>query len=338
MPVKTTTRAFVLTTFNKIEQQEQKIPQLNDHDALVEMKAASLNYRDLMVTKGIYNPNLKMPMVPLSDGAGVVVEVGHAVTRVKKGDRVMPAFCQAWLGGEASAEAFKSALGGGIDGVLRNEAVFNENGLVPVPEHLSFEEAATLPCAALTAWNSLFEHGSVKPGTSVLTLGTGGVSIFALQLAKAAGATVVITSSSDQKLKRAKELGADITINYKNEPDWDKPVLSHFPLGVDHVIEVGGSGTLNRSVKAVKTGGHISLIGVLAAREGQFDPTRLLMKNIRLQGIFVGSREMFEHMNKAIGAHQIKPVIDRTFKVDQIAEALEYMAGGSHFGKVVLKF
>ncbi|HEY9791612.1 MAG TPA: NAD(P)-dependent alcohol dehydrogenase [Candidatus Obscuribacterales bacterium] len=338
MPVKTTTRAFVLSAFDKIEEREQKIPALGAHDVLVEMKAASLNYRDVLVCKGLYSRNLNLPLVVLSDGAGSVVETGAAVTRVKKGDRVMPAFFQTWISGEPHADKFKGALGAGIDGVLRNEAVFNEDGLLLVPDHLSFEEAATLPCAALTAWNALFEYGDVQPGTSVLTLGTGGVSIFALQLAKAAGARVVISSSSDEKLKRAKELGADVTINYKQTPEWDKAVLGDFPQGVDHVIEVGGSGTLDRSVKSAKAGGHISLIGVLAAKEGgQFDPTRLLMKGARLQGIFVGSREMFERMNRALVANRLRPVIDRTFKAEQISEALEYMASGSHFGKIVVK-
>jgi NADPH:quinone reductase-like Zn-dependent oxidoreductase len=337
MPVKTSTRAFVLSAFDKIEEREQKIPDLGAHDVLVEMKAASLNFRDVLVSKGLYSRNLNLPLVILSDGAGMVVETGSAVSRVKKGDRVMPAFFQTWISGDPHPDKFKGALGGGIDGVLRNEAVFNEEGLVLVPDHLSFEEAATLPCAALTAWNGLFEQGNVQPGNSVLTLGTGGVSIFALQLAKAAGAKVVITSSSEEKLKRAKELGADVTINYKKMSDWDKAVLEHFPNGVDHVIEVGGSGTLERSVKSVKAGGHVSLIGVLAAKEGQFDPTRLLMKATRLQGIFVGSREMFERMNKAIVANKLKPVIDRTFKADQIREALEHMASGGHFGKIVVK-
>jgi NADPH:quinone reductase-like Zn-dependent oxidoreductase len=339
MPVKATTRAFQLTDFSldKITSADSPVPELGPHDVLVKMKATSLNFRDLLVAKGLYSRNLKLPLVPLSDGAGEVVEVGSAVTRVKRGDRVTPIFMQKWLGGQVTAEASASALGGAIDGVLRNEGVFDENGLVKIPSHLSFEEAATLPCAALTAWHAMYEAGHVVAGSSLLTLGTGGVSIFALQFAKASGAQVVITSSSDEKLEHAKKLGADVLINYRKNADWDKAVLKEFPDGVDHAIEVGGAGTLDRSIRSIRPGGHISLIGLLAMG-GQFDATKLLMKSIRLQGIFVGSREMFERMNKAIEVNKIKPVIDRTFKVEEIAEALRYMESGSHFGKIVLKF
>jgi NADPH:quinone reductase-like Zn-dependent oxidoreductase len=337
MPVKTTTRSFELTAWEKIEERERKLPgELGLHEVIVEMKAASLNFRDVLVSKGLYSRSLKLPLVMLSDGAGEVIQVGTAVTRVKKGDRVMPAFFQTWLSGEGNAEVFKSSLGGGIDGVLSNEAVFHEDGLVHIPSHLSYEEASTLPCAGVTAWNAMFESGNLLPGQTVLTLGTGGVSIFALQFAKAAGATVIITSSHDEKLQRAKKLGADVLINYKQTPDWDKAVLEQFPAGVDLVIEVGGTGTLDRSAKAVRAAGQISLIGVLAAREGQFDPMRLLMKAVRLQGIFVGSRAMFERMNAAITANKIQPVVDKTFKAGEINEALSHMGSGGHFGKIVL--
>ena len=340
MPTQTTTtRSFELTAFGfeKIIPASRPLAPVGAHEVLVKMKAVSLNYRDYMIAKGIYNPNLKFPLVPLSDGAGEVIEVGNAVTRVKRGDRVMPIFMQKWIAGQLDAEGGKSALGGAIDGVLQNEAIFHENGLVIIPQHLSFEEAATLPCAAVTAWNSLFEHGAVKPGSTVLALGTGGVSIFALQFAHAAGAKVVITSSSDEKLERAKALGADVCVNYSKNADWEKDVLKAFPDGVDHVIEVGGAGTLDRSLKAVRPDGHISLIGLLAGG-GHFEPTKLLMKSVRLQGIFVGSREMFERMNRAIEANNISPVVDRTFKVEEIAEALRTMESGSHFGKIVLTF
>ena len=338
MSVETTTRAFELVAFEKIEERPRKIRPLGDHDVLLSMKAASLNYRDYLVMKGIYSRGLKLPLVPLSDGAGEVIEVGKQVTRVKKGDRVTPAFFQKWIAGRPDATVFGSALGGAIDGVLQSEAIFDEEGLVKIPEYLSFEEAATLPCAALTAWNALFEADSLAPGASLLTLGTGGVSIFALQFAKAAGATVVITSSSEEKLKRAKQLGADHGVNYKKNPEWEKEVLSIFPDGVDHVIELGGAGTLERSVKSVRPGGHLSLIGVLAAGQGQFDPTKLLMKAARLQGIFVGNREMFERMNRALAANRIKPVIDRTYKASEINDALNAMSSGQHFGKIVLRF
>lgn len=338
MATKTTTRAFELTDFDfdHIIAKDRELPPLGPHDVLVKMHAVSLNYRDYLVTKGLYSRNLKLPLIPLSDGAGEVVATGSSVTRVKRGDRVTPIFMQSWIAGECNKRAANTALGGAIDGVLTSEGVFNEEGLVHVPSHLSFEEAATLPCAALTAWHSLFEKRPIVPGDVVLTLGTGGVSIFALQLAKAAGATVAITSGSDEKLDRAKKLGADLLINYKKEVDWDKPVLKAFPDGVDHIIEVGGAGTLDRSLKSIRIGGQISLIGLLA--QGQFDATKLLMKSACMQGIFVGSREMFERMTKAIEMHKIKPVIDKTFEADQIKEALELLVGGGHFGKIVLKF
>lgn len=338
MPVQTKTRVFELREFglDKIASTDRQLAPVGPEQVLVRMKAVSLNYRDYLVASGLYSRNLKLPLVPISDGAGEVIEVGERVTRVKRGDRVTPIFMQRWIGGRLTNDSAQSALGGAIDGVAQNEAVFHQDGLVKIPEHLSFEEAATLPCAALTAWNALFEAGDVSPGDTVLTLGTGGVSIFALQFAKAAGATVVITSSSDDKLTRAKKLGADVGINYRTSVDWEKPVLQLFPEGVDHVIELGGAGTLDKSVKAVRPGGHISLIGRLT--DGGFDPTRLLMKGARLQGIFVGSREMFERMNKAIAVNKITPVIDRTYKIEKLAEAIEELSKGGHFGKVVLTF
>lgn len=338
MATKTSTKAFQLKEFGfeHIVQVDMAVPQLREHEVLVKMHAVSLNYRDFLVAKGLYSRNLKLPLVPLSDGAGEVIEVGSGVTRFKRGDRVAPIFMQAWIGGDLNKQAVNTALGGAIDGVLRSEGVFNENGLVSIPEHLSFEEAATLPCAAVTAWNALYEQRPIKPGDKVLALGTGGVSIFALQLAKAGGATVVITSSSDEKLERAKKLGADVLVNYKKHPDWDKEVLQTCPDGVDHIIEVGGAGTMDRSLKAIRIGGQISLIGLLA--QGQFDSTKLLMKGACMQGIFVGSRDMFERMNKAISTHKLRPVVDKVFKVDEIKEALETMAGQSHFGKIVLRF
>ncbi len=337
MPSKTkTTTVFELSQFGKIEKKDRNIRDLAPNEVIVKMHAASLNYRDYLVTTGMYNKNMPLPVVPLSDGAGEVVEVGSTVTRFKTGDRVMPIFMQAWISGTLNKQAAKSALGGSLDGVLQQEGIFPAESLVSIPSHLSYEEAATLPCAALTAWNALFEHGSVKPGNTVLALGTGGVSIFALQLAKAAGAQVIITSSSAEKLDRAKMLGADFCVNYRDNPDWDKTILQQYKDGVDHVIEVGGAGTLDRSMNVVRLDGHISAIGLLA--QGQFDATKLLMKSIRLQGIFVGSREMFERMNAAIELHKIKPVIDRVFNVDQVQEALDTLKSGSHFGKIVLKF
>jgi NADPH:quinone reductase-like Zn-dependent oxidoreductase len=292
-----------------------------------------------MFVKGTYNPKAKLPAVPFSDGAGEIAAVGSNVTRWKVGDRVCPIFIQGWIEGEPSMQKNRATLGAGaMDGVLREYGAFNENGLVRIPEYLSFEEAATLPCAAVTAWDALVCSGKLKAGETVLTLGTGGVSIFALQFAKLHGAKVIITSSSDQKLARARELGADETINYKNVPDWDKEVLRLMNrVGVDHVIEVGGTGTLSKSLNSARVGGHVALIGVLTT-EGDFNPLSVLMKGVRLQGIFVGSRQMFEDMNRAIEANRMKPVIDKVFSFDEVDEALKYMESGSHFGKIVIKY
>jgi NADPH:quinone reductase-like Zn-dependent oxidoreductase len=246
---------------------------------------------------------------------------------------------QGWLEGAVTPQKARTALGGGdLDGVLRECGAFDENGLVRIPDHLSYEEAAALPCAAVTAWHALVEFGNLKAGETVLTLGTGGVSIFAIQLAKLHGARVIATSSSDEKIARVREFGADDTINYKKTPDWDKEVFRITQrLGVDHVVEVGGAGTLPKSLNAVRMGGGISVIGVLAGGSG-LDPARVLMKSVRLQGIFVGSRQMFEDLNRAIVLNGLKPVIDQTFPFERAREALEYMEGGSHFGKIVLKF
>jgi NADPH:quinone reductase-like Zn-dependent oxidoreductase len=305
---------------------------------LVRMRAFSLNYRDLLVVKGAYNPKLRLPMVPLSDGVGTVAAVSEGVSRVKVGDRVAGIFMQKWLAGEVTEAKARSALGAAIDGVLAEQCIFHEDGLVAVPAHLSDEEAACLPCAAVTAWHALITEGGVKAGDSVLVQGTGGVSLFALQFAKLQGARILITSSSDAKLQRALQLGASEGINYKSTPDWEKRVRELTgDVGVDYVVEVGGAGTLPRSLKAVRMGGRISLIGVLTGGGGEVNPLPILMKNIRVQGIFVGSREMFEAMNRAIAFHQLRPVVDRVFPFTEIREALRYLESGAHFGKVCLR-
>jgi NADPH:quinone reductase-like Zn-dependent oxidoreductase len=315
-------------------ERERPVPKAGE--VLVKIHAVSLNYRDLRMVQGTYNPRLAKPRVPFSDGAGEVVETGGAVTRFKVGDRVCPIFMQGWVDGEVDFAKARTALGGDIDGVLREYAAFDEQGLVAVPEHLSYEEAATLPCAGVTAWHALVDSGQLKDGDTVLTLGTGGVSIFALQFAKAMGATVISTSSSDEKLERVKQLGADHTINYKAREDWDNAVkeLTN-KRGVDHVIEVGGAGTLQRSLSSVRMGGHIALIGVVAGA-GDFNLMQVFMKTITMQGIFVGSREMFEAMNAFISEHKLKPVIDRVFNFDETRDALKYMESGAHFGKIVI--
>jgi NADPH:quinone reductase-like Zn-dependent oxidoreductase len=304
---------------------------------LVRLQAFSLNFRDLLVCKGAYNPKLRLPIVPLSDGAGEVVSTGAGATRFQPGQRVVASFMPGWVDGPPDEEKARSALGGGGDGVLAELAVLPEHGLLPIPEHLSFEEAATLPCAAVTAWNALFESGGIKPGDTVLVQGTGGVSIFALQFARLAGARVFVTSKSDSKLARAIEMGASDGINYKTIPDWDKRarVLTE-GKGLDMIVEVGGAGTLPMSLKAVRMGGTIALIGILTGG-GDVNPVPILMKTIRVHGIFVGSRRMFEAMNRAIETAKLHPVIDRVFSFDQAGEAMTYMESGAHFGKVVIR-
>ena len=316
---------------------ERDEPQPNETEVLVKFHAASLNYRDLMMIKGAYNPKLKTPLVPFSDGAGEVVAVGESVTKWKVGMRVMPIFMQGWLDGAVDFQKARTALGGDIDGVLREFGAFDESGLVSIPEHLSYEEAATLPCAAVTAFHALFCSGNLHANDTVLLQGTGGVSIFALQFAAHFGSKTIITSSSNEKLNRAKKLGADELINYKEREDWDKAVLELTEKrGVDTIVEVGGGGTMKKSVGCVKMGGHIAVIGVLSQSEG-INPVSILQKSIKMHGIFVGSRQMFEDMNRLISANNLKPVIDKTFAFEEVQDALKYMESGAHFGKIVVK-
>lgn len=306
-------------------------------EVLVRMRAASLNYRDCMIVKGVYNPKMKRPMVPLSDGAGIVEQVGEGVTEFKKGDRVAGCFFQGWTGGPPTREKVSLALGGGIDGVLREYLVFSQDGLVLAPSTLSDEETATLPCAALTAWHALFEDKPPIPGETVLIQGTGGVSTFALQFAVSAGLRAIVTSSSDEKLARARQLGVAETINYKSTPNWEEIARKLTRgEGVDRVIEVGGSETLPRSLKAARMAGTVSVIGVLSGVEDTLGPRQLLMNSLHVQGIYVGSRAMFQRMNRAIELHRIKPVIDKTFEWTEIKQALEYMGTQQHFGKICL--
>ncbi|MGQ0456879.1 MAG: zinc-dependent alcohol dehydrogenase family protein [Hyphomicrobium sp.] len=308
--------------------------------ALVRMRAWSLNYRDLLVVRGLYKPRLQFPFQMISDGAGEVVAVGEGVTRVKSGDRVAGAFMQKWIEGGPDDVKSASALGGDIPGLAAEYVVLDAEGLVHVPAGLSYEEAATLPCAALTAWNALVTAGKLTAGDVILVQGTGGVSIFALQFAKMLGARVIATSSSDAKLERLKALGASDLINYKSTPDWGRRARDLTGgRGVDHVVEVGGAGTLAQSLAAVRTGGRVSMIGVLSSGDGEAMPIfPILMKAVTVQGIFVGSREMFEAMNRAIGANGLKPVIDaKTFAFSDFPDALRYMESGAHFGKIVLR-
>ena len=318
---------------------ERPDPTAGPFQALLKLRAASLNYRDLLTVEGKYNPKLPLPLIPLSDGVGEVVAIGNGVTRVKVGDRVAANFSQKWLGGEPARAKLGASLGGPLDGMLSEFRALHEDGLVHVPAHLTDEEAATLPCAAVTAWNSLINLGGLKAGETVLVQGTGGVSIFALQFAKLSGARVIITSRSDDKLERAKSLGADFGINYSTTPDWDKRAREITGgLGVDHIIEVGGAGTFPRSLRSIRIGGYIGLIGNLGGNATEVNLVQILMQNVRIQGVLVGSRDTFEAMNRAISLHQLHPVIDRVFSFDEARHAFEYMASGSHFGKICIKF
>ena len=308
-------------------------------EVLVEIRAVSLNYRDLLMVKGLYNPKLSLPRIPCSDAAGVVAAVGPGVTQFKAGDRVAPIFMQNWIDGPYTAEKSRGALGGDIDGVLAESILVKESGLVAIPEHLSFEEASTLPCAAVTAWNAL-AAGKLKPGSTVLIQGTGGVSIFALQLARLAGTRVLGISSSDEKLEMARSLGLDAGLNYRKQPDWEHWAWEQSGgVGVDLVVEVGGLGTLPRSLRAVRPGGVIAQIGVLSQAAGTgpeaFPLALLLHKQARIQGIYVGSRTDFQSLNQALRLAQIRPV-GENFHWSQARKALSRLEEGSHFGKLVL--
>lgn len=323
-------------SFDGLKLVERPQPEPRAGEVLIRVRALSLNFRDLLILKGQYNPRMPLPRVPLSDAAGEVVGVGPGVARVAVGDRVMGSFSQTWLDGEPAAEKNGGALGGEVDGVAAEYVVLNQNGLVRVPPQLSDEQAATLPCAAVTAWNALVYQGSIKPGDSVLLLGTGGVSLFGLQFARLAGARTIITSSSDEKLARARELGANETINYRASPDWEKRVLELTGgRGVDIVVEVGGAGTLPKSMRAVRIGGCIALIGVLTG--GEVNPMPVIMRSIQVRGVFVGSRTMFEEMNRAIECNRLEPVVDRVFDFGELPAALRHMESGAHFGKIVVR-
>jgi NADPH:quinone reductase-like Zn-dependent oxidoreductase len=304
----------------------------------VKVRAASLNYRDLIALRNKAGRKVA-GRIPLSDGAGEVTAVGPDVTAWKPGDRVAGAFYQTWDGGRFDLAHHKQDLGGSIDGVLAEDVLLRAGGVVRVPDHLSFEEAACLPCAAVTAWYALVTRGGLKAGDIVLTLGTGGVSVFAVQFAAALGARVVVTSSSDEKLARAKQLGAAETVNYKAHPDWDKEVWRLTGnRGADHVVEVGGPGTLGKSLASAAAGGQVHLIGVLTGFGPPADSLfPALARNLTLNGIYVGSRADFEAMNRFLSEKGIRPVIDRVFAFDEAAAAYEYLESGSHFGKVVVR-
>ena len=305
---------------------------------LLKMKAASLNYRDLLVPQRGYGKLTgTLPLIPISDGVGEVVAIGEGVSRVVVGDRVCPNMIQSWLSGPPTMRRLSSTLGGPLDGVMAEYMVLDEQGLVQTPKHLSDEEAATLPCAALTAWNAVVSDGQVKAGDTVLVQGTGGVSLFALQFAKLLGAHVIVTSSSDQKLNRAINLGADQGINYRATPQWGKDIRKMVEAdGVDLIVEVGGEETLPQSLRAVRAGGTISLIGVLSGSDMTVPLGMIVTRKVRLQGITVGSRDEFEQMVRAISQHKLKPVVDKVFAFEELKNALDYLASGAHFGKICI--
>jgi NADPH:quinone reductase-like Zn-dependent oxidoreductase len=319
---------------------DQPDPVLGAGDVLLRMRAVSLNYRDLLMVLGRYaRRDFAFPITPFSDGCGVIEAIGSGVTRFKPGDRVAPMFFQKWFSGAATPEVATSALGHPVPGVGRELAVYSEQGVSRVPDFLAHSQVAALPCAALTAWRALFRDARLLPGQTVLLQGTGGVSIFGLQFAHAAGLETIITSSSDEKLDRARALGATHTINYRAHPEWSKEVRrATNGRGVDFVMEVGGQNTLKESLKSVRHGGHIAVIGVLSGSKESLLIPAVISTNARLQGASVGSREMFEAMTRAIAHQHIEPVIDKVFPWQDARAALETMQRGEHFGKIVLEF
>lgn len=319
-------------------QTELPDPKAQHGEVVVRVRAASLNYRDYMNVMGIKGVTGPVPRIPCSDGAGEIVAIGEGVKHWRVGDRVVCPLMPTWLDGEFSHEHAGAALGGAVDGMLRELISLPANALLRVPEHLSLEEAATLPCAAVTAWDALIERGQLRPGETVLVLGTGGVSVFALQFAKLAGARVLATTSSEDKAGRLHELGADAVHNYRQDPEWDTWAIKQTGgRGVDKVVEIGGAETLTHSVKATRFGGHIALIGVLTGTAAEVQTVQILRKGIRVDGIYVGSRAMFARMLAAISQAQLHPIIDSSFPFDDAPAAFRHLESGRHFGKIVVQ-
>ena len=327
--------AFGIDNLTLVERDE---PRPGKGEVVMRVRACSLNYRDLRMVRGEYNPKQPLPLVPLSDGAGEIIAVGEGVTRFAIGDRVTTLFSPYRQARRPTRATIGKNLGGPLDGALQELLLLPETGVAPMPSHLSFEEAATLPCAGVTAWNALVSQGELDQGDTILTIGTGGVSIFAIQIAKLLGMRVVATSRSAAKLERAKALGADLTIDTSATPDWSKEVRRLVGTeGVDQVIEVGGVGTLDHSIRSVRPGGQISLIGVLAGVEKPLNLTPVLMQNIRIQGVFVGDALVATDFALAVEKAGLRPVVDRVFPVDDVRDALRFMERGDHFGKVALR-
>lgn len=317
---------------------ERPDPEPGPGQVLLRMKAASLNFRDLLTVRGLYNPRQPLPLIPCSDGVGEVIGLGPNVAGLAEGDRVCPIFAQGWLAGAPRHNRIRSTLGGPLDGTLAERMVVGAESVVKVPDYLTDEEAAALPCAAVTAWTALVTEGDTKAGDTVLVLGTGGVALFALQIARLHGARVIITSSSDDKLARAQKLGASDGINYVSEPEWGQAARELTDrVGVDHVVELGGAATLEQSLRAVRVGGRISIIGVLSGVQTSIPLTAIIMSAVRLQGILVGHRETFEALCRALAQAELRPVIDSTYELADIRAAFDHMAAGAHFGKICIR-
>jgi NADPH:quinone reductase-like Zn-dependent oxidoreductase len=319
---------------------ERADPALGPSEVRVRMAAAALNYRDLLMVRGQYDPRQPLPLVPCSDGAGVIEEVGEGVEALAPGDRVVGCFLQGWSSPPVPRRKadLRRSLGGPLDGTLCERRVFPEHGVVKAPAHLDEVEAAALPCAYLTAWRALVTQGALQPGEVVVVQGTGGVSIAALQIGILLGARVIVTSSSDEKLERAERLGAWATINYRSTPEWGREVKRLTGgEGADHVVEVGGAGTLAQSLRAVRPGATVSIIGVLSGGTGEVGLFPVLMQNLRLQGVLVGSRAELEALGRALAAHEVRPVVDRVFPWEEARAAFAHLEAGRHFGKIALR-
>lgn len=328
-------------SFDHLNLADRPVPVPQAGQVLLRMHAASLNARDLIVPlRGYGRATGELPLIPVSDGVGTVVGVGEGVTRVKEGDRVCPTYFQGWMSGEPSAESFATALGGPLDGVMTEFMCLSENGVVRIPDYLTHEEAATLPCAALTAWSAIAIHAATQPGDRVLIQGTGGVALFALAFAKLHGAHVTVISSSDAKLEQVQALGADATINYRDTPEWSRATreITADRGGFDTIIELGGETTLAQSIRSIRVGGTIALIGVLSGLSPTLPLGAIVTRQVRLQGVTVGHRDGFEAMLAAMTKHQVRPVIGRTFAFEEFKAALDETAKPSGLGKTVIRF
>ncbi len=326
-------------SISSLELVDKSYPKLLPNEVLVKMKANSLNYRDLMVVTGYSSWRPPVGRIPVSDGVGIIIEKGSEVTNLNLNDRVAGLFLPKWIDGKLTDEKIGGSLGGAkTDGQLQEYAIFDQNEVIKVPDFLSDEEAATLPCAGLTAWHGVMEKGDIKPGSTVLIQGTGGVSLFSAQFALIAGAEVILLSSSDEKLALAKKMGINHLINYRQIPDWEKNIMDITSgRGVDHIVEVVGGSSINRSMNVIALDGTIAVIGLMGGLSAELDTVKIMSRQIRLQGIEVGSKEMFSHMNEALVAHQIHPVIDSVYSFEDAKSAFYHLEKGAT-GKIVIKY